>query len=617
MILLFCCIGFLSVAHANTHITSRAYYEDKSGVLDFEAAHSQDYHEFSGLLSKGYTDSAFWIRLHIEPGQPTEDGKLILRIRPSYLDEIRLYDPEYAPNNQRITGDRYPIEYDAYPSLYFNFVIPQGEHPRDIWLRLNTTSTNLIHIDALDPQEALLKDRQHELMFNLYLALVMLFLVWGLVHWIGTWDPLLGAFVIKQTLGLLHSLCYLGYLRMFWPQFAAPLMPDMATSVVIFLFVTSAYRFDYLLLREFRANRMILRLLGGLIALPPLFLVLALLGHVGQALALTNILVLLSPFLALTAALSIPDTGSRPDSERPLLPKRYAVILYALILLSISISSFPAVGLTDAIEWSFNGFLMYTLWMGLAVVTLLQIRAIRLAKRRAALERALSEVEQRVAMEETKRMEQGRFLAILTHELKTPLAVVRMVLGAPRHTPELARQAEHSIEEMSKVIERCMQADLLEDIMIEPQVSTCDFGELVKELVRSKEVPVRFQLRLSELPVVQTDCVLLRMTVSNLLNNALKYSAEGSTIEVRLEPSNLDGIAGAILEVANLPGKTGWPDADKVFKKYYREPSAHKFTGSGLGLFLIDGLARLLKGHIAYLPTQTHVKFRLCIPLSL
>ena len=136
----------VSVAIAAEHIVERAYFEDTSAQMNFGQAQVQQYISYDGILSKGCSTSAFWIRLRIQPDALDQsksvpsDKKLILRIRPTYLDEIQLFDPLQPSTSPRLVGDRYAMSQAEYPSLNLNFVVPQGEQPRDIYLRLKTIS---------------------------------------------------------------------------------------------------------------------------------------------------------------------------------------------------------------------------------------------------------------------------------------------------------------------------------------------------------------------------------------------------------------------------------------------------------------------------------------------
>lgn len=73
-------------------------------------------------------------------------------------------------------------------------------------------------------------------------------------------------------------------------------------------------------------------------------------------------------------------------------------------------------------------------------------------------------------------------------------------------------------------------------------------------------------------------------------------------------------VAGHAIRIANPPGPAGWPDPANVFQKYYRAPHAQRQSGAGLGLFLVDSLARLLGGHVDYVPTGTEVAFVCWLP---
>jgi len=106
----------------------------------------------------------------------------------------------------------------------------------------------------------------------------------------------------------------------------------------------------------------------------------------------------------------------------------------------------------------------------------------------------------------------------------------------------------------------------------------------------------------------------LRVVASNLLENALKYSPAGSTISIEATRSDNNGNVAMQLIFSNDIGPMGEPDPEHVFKKYYRNASATKISGSGLGLYLVFELVNLLGGVIAYQPQHKRVTFELWIP---
>jgi signal transduction histidine kinase len=75
-----------------------------------------------------------------------------------------------------------------------------------------------------------------------------------------------------------------------------------------------------------------------------------------------------------------------------------------------------------------------------------------------------------------------------------------------------------------------------------------------------------------------------------------------------------DAIQGVQITVRNTVGPLGVPDADQVFKKYYRNTQATKIAGSGLGLFLVHELVGVMGGEATYTTDKQQVMFRIWIP---
>ena len=213
-----------------------------------------------------------------------------------------------------------------------------------------------------------------------------------------------------------------------------------------------------------------------------------------------------------------------------------------------------------------------------------------------------------------RREEQESFTAMLTHELKTPLSVIRMALdGAQLQTDSEAR-INRSIRAMDDVIERCQLAERLNSSLITAILTRIDPTALLHKLRNESLAPERVVLEIAALPECSTDEQLLRTLIANLIDNALKYSRRDASITLRARPETRNGRNGILFVVSNPPGSAGFPDPAQVFQKYYRAPAAHGKTGSGLGLYICEGFARMLGGELRYGPTDDTVKFELWIP---
>jgi signal transduction histidine kinase len=108
---------------------------------------------------------------------------------------------------------------------------------------------------------------------------------------------------------------------------------------------------------------------------------------------------------------------------------------------------------------------------------------------------------------------------------------------------------------------------------------------------------------------------MLSIVLSNLLENAYKYSATDTPILVTLAPHTTeDGQPSWRWTVENTVGEAGLPDAAQVFDKYYRSPHAQRQSGSGLGLFLVKSLVELMRGRVNCIPLDDRVRFEWWLP---
>lgn len=216
-----------------------------------------------------------------------------------------------------------------------------------------------------------------------------------------------------------------------------------------------------------------------------------------------------------------------------------------------------------------------------------------------------------------RNQEQDRFLSMLSHELKTPLSVIKMSLGPNTNLAANRERILRNVTAIDAIVERCLQTDRLQHGRIVAHRSLCDIGPLLDRLIAESREPARVASVLEpDLPPADTDPLLMEVILSNLLDNAFKYSDPASPIQVEASRSNEGDVEGVCIDVTNTPGVAGLPDAERVFSKYYRAQGAHSKTGSGLGLHIAEGFSRLLGGRLGYQPDGNRVKFRLWISLE-
>jgi signal transduction histidine kinase len=215
-----------------------------------------------------------------------------------------------------------------------------------------------------------------------------------------------------------------------------------------------------------------------------------------------------------------------------------------------------------------------------------------------------------LTVEIRRREEQERFMSMLNHELKTPLSTIGITLGSNEVPDVIKGRIARSISAMNAVIERCLQADRLQQGQVNIALANCGVAALLEDIRTACVGPERLSIHAGNLPVVRTDSQLLGVILGNLIDNALKYSPSASRVTIRAEASH----KGILMAISNLPGAAGMPDPEQVFRKYYRAPGAHGKTGSGLGLHIAAGFAKKLGGNLRYQPMADVVRFELWIP---
>lgn len=599
---------------AQDHITERGWLEDPAGRLSWPAVAMQPTQPYEGVLSQGFGAGIIWLRLRIDPQAKApgsrEADRLVLRIRPVYLDNIQVFDPLVPGGAAGITGDHQHPRGQAFEGLDFLLPIARGEVPRDIWLRLQSTSTRQIAIQALNAEDLQRLTQTQQLAFALYIGVILIFMVWGLVYWLFSREQVIGAFGIKQAAALIYALSSLGYTRAYWPADWPAHWLDETTSLFSMLAVSAAIYFHLVLIREFDPHPWMAYLQRLLLALLPVKLVLLFVADLPLlALRINMIEVLVGPIVFFVSVLLARGWAHAAVPRRPILGRTAVVGFYALLLLILLVASLPGLGLARGGEIALYLVQAHGLLTAFLILLMLQYRVHVQQKQQRDTALALERSQLQAKQDREVREEQEKLLTMLAHELKTPLATMHMRLD---HSAPGSREIRHAIRDMNAVIERCQQTTQLGDRQLQAQMALVDLVSVLRDAASSCTEPDRVQMVMPSQLTLHTDRQLLFIALSNLLENACKYSSPQSPIQIKL----VTNAAQARIEVSNMPGQAGWPDADKLFGKYYRSPHARRQAGTGLGLYLVNNLMQVLRGHIAYCPDEQYVRFALSLPLT-
>ena len=185
-----------------------------------------------------------------------------------------------------------------------------------------------------------------------------------------------------------------------------------------------------------------------------------------------------------------------------------------------------------------------------------------------------------------------------------------MAVGGTTLPPRIHEVVDRAVTDMNSIIERLLQVDRLEDDKIAINHENFDLLDVVNRSCLSLPRGDRIQISTHGELQLHADQEIVRVIISNLLENALKYSPENSFVNI-----NLVGESDRLqISVENQIGDAGFPSPEKVFEKYYRSALAKQRTGSGLGLYLVKSLVVLIGGDIQYTLNDGNVRFDVMVP---
>ena len=202
------------------------------------------------------------------------------------------------------------------------------------------------------------------------------------------------------------------------------------------------------------------------------------------------------------------------------------------------------------------------------------------------------------------------FVSTVSHELRTPLAAIygasRTLLRGDIELPDEQRGTlldviGNEADRLARTVNDILWASRLDSGTLRLDLESCDPRTLVREVVDAARthLPERIKLAVREpepLPRLSCDADKVRQVLTNLIENAAKYSPDGGVVEARTERH------GNAVRFSVRDEGLGIPVAEqrRIFEKFYRvDPNLSRgIGGTGLGLYICRELVRRMDGHI-------------------
>lgn len=610
-----------------------------------DPANASRFHAGDSLQRTDYLDGAVWLKFTLARSAYTSQ-EWWLEVQPALYDLVTLYrekeDGTYVAS-QAGSSLRFSERELQYRNPVFKLQVAEG-NGQTYYLKINSEKAALARITLWQPAAFVEAVAKEQLAFGLYLGAYALLVLAGLWFEFAVRDRIYLYFSLYVMSCIFTTLTDNGL----WQQYIMPDQPQWfnliaGSSMILLTGSCMQFMFRFIEMHKHRPrlNRIFLSALwlfcgavfAGILS-----------GHYQTA---TRISHLALPFaIGPLAVICLFRPALRSAKEI-----RFALIVSGMLLF-VSITVYTLVQLGKIERNMLTGNVMYISSMLFFLVIYYSIsrryNSMRIAKEAAqqkaykVLQQSEQELEQQVMLrtrelldamntveqalthEKSMRREQRHYIEMVSHELKTPLAVIDATtqnLTRETHTPGSKTQVRlekirQATERLSLLFNDYMSDDRFDDLAGTFQPAELAVLPLLQDAKDSAQVISEQHLISvnSACDVLWADRELLRLVLRTLVENAAKYTPSGTHISLHAAESG----KGWHLDVAD--DGPGIPPEERlmIFKRRYRGSSSAQHSGSGLGLPLARRLIEMHGGTLTLLASSTPgCTFRIFLPRPL
>ena len=600
------------------------YFDDPTGKLTLadilDQKNAIGFKHLKSNLNDGYSYKAVWLRFSLSRTSRFPENSW-LRLYPLYLDHVTVYiqsgiDPSRPSSWRQIQlGDHIPVADRPVPTP--DFFAPLSlplETPVTMYVRVQTSTALIFEASVHTPRDMIRETDTNILFQGSYLAIFMLISLLNFIYFIRIKDRLFLYFAIYALAVCFNYISISGILTLILPNFAHLISDYFADigkggGVLLFsIFLTHLFAEELTPFTRYYLKVMVV--IGALTVLSdPLGF------HIEMA-SITSLGVLFLFFVI--SRLSVKAVKSNKPGGI------IFFIAFGISNFGFVIHFLQLIGLVPLEWWSVNN-VQYASLLNIILMTLALAERLRETEKRAMAALRDSELKNvELATERVATERQQLFLTMVSHEYRTPLAIIRSSLDimelqmsnqCPGNTPELDKM-KRAVHRLVEVMDVSLKKSRLSDSQEKEgavQTLLAQFMDSEVEVVRAlwPKRTFRFAISLTD-HAINAEKHYLTTALFNLIDNAQKYSLPDSPIDVDCRGEGEE----VVIKIRNQSNGILTNEIEQLFKKYQRGSNSNNTNGSGIGLWLVREIINRHNGAVTFEKSVAYVLVTVRLPLA-
>ncbi|TAN72088.1 MAG: response regulator [Magnetospirillum sp.] len=248
-------------------------------------------------------------------------------------------------------------------------------------------------------------------------------------------------------------------------------------------------------------------------------------------------------------------------------------------------------------------------------------RTRKLAESTEALSRSKQRAETALNRETEAKRQLRQFLSMVSHEFRTPLAIIdssaqmlriRAEKGDPAGLPRIDT-IRGGVQRLLGLIDTCLADEQLDSGRIVLHEKSFDLAPMIDVALAHHRVAAPTHAYVAELEtplMIWGDPGMVGLVINNLLGNAVKYSPDGSEVRIVSRHENGDIALSVIDHGIGIPAD----DLPAIFERFHRAANASGIPGSGIGLHMVRQIVEM---HGGYVTVQSEIRQGSCFTVRL